>query len=389
MSENILEHFDRLINLSLENCQILTEIGISNVENLLAEQEVEKEEYRGVTPFEVVYQFDSLRVLKFQGTKDTSEKIPILLIPSMINRSYVMDLMKDNTLVGFLKDSGLPTYLLDWGNPGPRHNHLPFEFYVDDLIKLACDAVVRDACCKKTTGTPCKGNKCNKISLLGYCMGGTMALLHSALHPERINKLTLLATPINFIDDSTLSHWARKETFNVDALVNTLGAVDPLLLQSSFLMVKPLSQLQKWKTLYESALNQKSVDSFIHLERWVTDNIPVPREAYRDYLKLCYHKNAVVNNKVVLKGQEIDFRNFKTPILNIMAKKDHIVPIQSSQVLKDLVSSEITEVIIDAGHVGVAMGKKAREMFQAVAKFNLGDRVKSCCIVGDDDDDYN
>ncbi|MBF0410823.1 MAG: alpha/beta fold hydrolase [Candidatus Riflebacteria bacterium] len=384
-NERVIDSFARLTKLGFENWQNSMDIIISNTEHLLGNEEKKEDTYRGVTPFDVIFQFDTMRVLKFHGSTDTSGKTPLLLVPSMINRPYVMDLMKDSSLAGYLRGSGVPTYLLDWGTPERRHNHLSFDFYVDDVIKLACDAVVKDACCERATDSLCKGTGCNKISLLGYCMGGTMSLLHTALYPERIEKLTLLAAPTNFVDDSTLSRWARKEIFDVDFLVDTVGAVDPSMLQSSFLMVKPLSQLLKWKSLYDSSLNTKAVESYINLEKWVTDNISVPKEAYRKYVKMCYHENSIVKNKVTLKGKKLDLRSLKVPILNIMAKKDHIVEVNSSRIIREIVSSPVTEVFIDAGHIGVAMGRKAREMFDAVSKYNLGKRVIDHCIMDYED----
>jgi len=227
----------------------------------------------------------------------------------------------------------------------------------DAPLVLAVDAVLRDA--KATT-----------LGMLGYCMGGTMALIHAALHPKRIDRLTLLAAPINFHDDGVLSQWARKESFPVDRVVEVLGQMDKMMLQTSFQWLKPLSQLQKLKNLYEGAANPKMVSSFVHLESWLNDNVCVPGQAYREYVTTCYHDNALVNGTLKVNDRPVSLTQVTCPMLNVMAKKDHIVPVESSRIVSTLVSGPVTEVLIDAGHIGVAMGSKAREMFTQVAGFH-------------------
>ncbi len=314
--------------------------------------------YMGACKVEEIYRFGTMRVFRYQPVTEIPQgKTPLLLVPSMINRAYIMDLMDGSSLAGYLVCQGVPTYLIDWGTPGTEHNHLSFGFYVDDMTTLAVDAVLRDA--KATT-----------LGMLGYCMGGTMALIHAALHPKRIDRLTLLAAPINFHDDGVLSQWARKESFPVDRVVEVLGQMDKMMLQTSFQWLKPLSQLQKLKNLYEGAANPKMVSSFVHLESWLNDNVCVPGQAYREYVTTCYHDNALVNGTLKVNDRPVSLTQVTCPMLNVMAKKDHIVPVESSRIVSTLVSGPVTEVLIDAGHIGVAMGSKAREMFTQVAGFH-------------------
>lgn len=316
-----------------------------------------QEPYQGATPFEVIYRFDRMRVLKFHGRSASQPAMPLLMVPSLINRSYVLDLMEGSSLIAHLVQHQHPTYLLDWGTPGPQHDHLSFGFYIDELISLATAAVRRDA-------------QTDQVDLLGYCMGGTMALLHAALHPRQIDRLTLLATPINFHDEGVLSRWASSPDFDVDRVVDTLGRMDSLMLQSSFLFLKPLSTYQKYKGLYESANNPRFTASFIKLERWLNDNVSVPGECYREYVRVCYQENRLVEGGLVLNGKAVDLRQVTGPILNVIALKDHIVPPESSRIVARLVGGPVREVLIDAGHIGIAMGSKARQMFETVQRFH-------------------
>jgi len=204
-------------------------------------------------------------------------------------------------------------------------------------------------------------------------MGGTMALVHSAIHPETVDRLTLLASPVNFHDEGVLSKWASKEAFDVDNVIDTIDHMDSLMLQTSFLFLKPLSYYQKMKNTYETCTDPKMFHSFVKLESWVNDNVSVPGKAYAEYVKLCYHENALMKRCFEVHHQTVDLRQVTCPILNIVATKDHIVPMESSRAVAKLVGSKVQDLIVDAGHIGVVMGRKARKMFESAAKFHSGD----------------
>ncbi|HOY67444.1 MAG TPA: alpha/beta fold hydrolase [Candidatus Ozemobacteraceae bacterium] len=357
MNDTLTTSARRMIEAAGNNLELATRILERNMDSLLAAPGTPREEpYRGATPVDEIFRFDTMRVLRYRGTAPLTCKTPLVLVPSLINRAYIMDLMPSATLAGSLREAGIPVYLIDWGTPGPQHDHLSFRFFIDDLVSMA----TREAC--RDTGAA-------KASLLGYCMGGTMSLMHCALHPDRIEKLVMLAAPVNFHDDGPLSAWARKEAFDVDTLVDVLGHADCSMLQSSFQLIKPFSSYQKWKNVFESSLDAKASESIVALESWLNDNVNVPGEAYRGYVKLCYHDNALRGGSFELDGVRIDLSTLRVPTMNVMASKDHIVPIESARCLSELVTGPVNEVVIDAGHIGVVMGRKARGMFDTVAKF--------------------
>ncbi|HNW35900.1 MAG TPA: hypothetical protein PKM25_13260, partial [Candidatus Ozemobacteraceae bacterium] len=130
------------------------------------------------------------------------------------------------------------------------------------------------------------------------------------------------------------------------------------------------SGYQKWKNVFENSLDAKAAESIVALESWLNDNVNVPGEAYRGYVKLCYHDNAIRNRRFEFDGVQIDLENLSIPMMNVMASKDHIVPIESSRCLSQLVAGTVTDIVIEAGHIGVVMGRKARGMFDAVAQFH-------------------
>ena len=62
------------------------------------------------------------------------------------------------------------------------------------------------------------------------------------------------------------------------------------------------------------------------MEKWLNDNIPVPGEVFREFIKYCYQENLLVRNKLKIKGRLVDLKKIECPVLNLIAEKDHLVP---------------------------------------------------------------
>jgi polyhydroxyalkanoate synthase len=118
---------------------------------------------------------------------------------------------------------------------------------------------------------------------------------------------------------------------------------------------------------------------------WLNDNIPVPGEVYRKFVKDLYQQNLLVKNQFWLGNRLVDLRKITCPVLNLMAKNDDLVPPSQSLPFNDLIGSEDRKAIVfPAGHIGMAVGSKAQrdlwpqtcdwlaERSQALQEANVG-----------------
>lgn len=301
----------------------------------------------GMTPHDVVYRENKLRVLHYHPIAEKVYPIPLLIVPALINRYYILDLKPGRSLVEYLIGRGLDVYMLDWGIPDDEDRFLTFDHYITTYLH-------------NVVGKIMELSKAERISLLGYCMGGTMTTIYTALHPEAVKNLITLAAPVSFHDEGLLSLWTKKEYFSVDKLVDTLGNIPPELIQSAFLMLRPTGQISKMLTFFEKMYDDEFVDLFLAMETWVTDNIPFPGEAFKKYVKECYQENLLCQNRMTISGQLVDLRKITCPLLIVVAEKDHICPPGSGAILRELVSSQDKEVIVlPGGHVGIVTGSGA------------------------------
>lgn len=306
-----------------------------------------KPSYVGLTPAEVIYRENKLRVLYYLPQAERRYPVPLLMVPALINRYYVLDLKPGRSLVEHLVQRGFDVYVLDWGIPGDEDRSLTFDRHVSGYLRHAVQEVLKHA------GRP-------RLSLLGYCMGGTMTVCYTALYGETVANLVTLNAPVNFHDDGLLSLWTRPEYLNVDALLEAYGNVPPWLMQSAFLLLKPTSQLNQAVALYENLDNEQFVDNFVAMNTWINDNVPFPGEAFRKYIKELYQQNKLIRGEFTIDGRAVDISRITCPVLTVAAQADHIVPHRSATVLHDLVGSTDKELLsLKGGHIGVVAGSSA------------------------------
>ena len=108
--------------------------------------------------------------------------------------------------------------------------------------------------------------------------------------------------------------------------MDTFGNAPPTWLQSSFAILKPVSNLiEKYLGFYERMTDEKFLEEFFAMETWVNDNIPVAGETFRQFVKDCFQRNPV-QGKLRLGARTVNLANITCPILNLMASGDHLVP---------------------------------------------------------------
>ncbi len=302
----------------------------------------------GVTPHEVIYTENKLRLLHYHPTVKKTHPVPLILVFALVNRPYILDLMPGRSVVEVLLNKGIDVYLIDWGVPGDEDKKLDLNHYINRYIKKVVEKVKRES-------------GCDKVNLLGYCMGGTMCSMYTALYPEDVKNLVLMTTGIDFKVEGTLNLWGDKSNFDVDKFIDAYGNVPPEFLQSGFLLMKPIQNfVSKYITFYENVDNDKFIDSFFAMEKWLNDNIPVAGEVFREFVKYLYQENQLVENKLRINGKIVNLKDIKCPVLNLIAEHDHLTPPDSSKALDTLISSKDKKTIVfPTGHIGLSVSSRS------------------------------
>ncbi len=310
-----------------------------------------REVRKGATPSEVVYEEDRLKLMHYLSDEPPRHRTPLVFVFALVNRPYILDLKEGRSVVAHFVKAGFDTYLVDWGGPTDADRHLTLEDYINGYMVNIVDFL------RERSGVPA-------VNVLGYCMGGTMSAMFTALHQPKVKNLILMAAGIDFAtQDGLLNVWTDPKYFDVDAFVDAFGNCPAEFLQATFQILKPVQNLiEKPLNFYENADSEKFVKDFVTMETWLNDNIAVPGEVFRQFVKYLYQKNLLVQNRMPIGKHTVDLRQITCPVLNLMAKSDDLVPCAQSAPFNDLIgSTDRKSIVTPAGHIGLAVGSKAQK----------------------------
>jgi len=306
------------------------------------------------TPRDTVFADGTARLYRFRPERAGegapviplhAPKTPVFLVPSMINRWYVLDLRKGFSLVEALVRAGFDTFCLDWGAPNDEDRYLSWD---DVLARLK--RMIRVA--QKVSGHP-------KLHLLGYCMGATLTGIHAALEPESFASLVNLLGPFDFSKGGSLANMTNPRWFDADAVADA-GNIAAQQMQSGFVMLRPTQSLAKLVGLIDRGADPAFRESYDALEAWASDNVAFPAEAYRTYIKELYQQNLLVQGRHHVRGRRVELLQISCPVLTIAAEKDSICPPAAAVALNDKCGSKVKKTLrVPGGHVGAVVGSRA------------------------------
>lgn len=297
------------------------------------------------TPKDTVLREGTARLYRFRRADGRAAEagLPLLLVPSVINRWYVLDLRKGASVAEALVEAGFDVWCLDWGAPHDEDRYLEWDDFQRRIGRMVRKVLA-------VTGAP-------RLGLLGYCVGGTLCGIYAAQHPEQIAALVNLAGPFDFSQAGFLGEMTDPRWFDPEAIA-AAGNVTPAQMQSGFVALRPTSQLAKWVTLAEKAFDPPALEAFQALEAWASDNIAFPAAAYATYITELYQQNKLVKGEHRAMGAAVDLAEIRCPVLTVATDKDTICPMPAARALNDKVS--VSELfVIPGGHVGAVVGAKA------------------------------
>ncbi len=299
------------------------------------------------TPRDEVWADGTARIYRFRRPVEVEARRarPVFLVPSMINRWYVLDLRPGASLVHALVQGGFDVFCLDWGVPRDEDRYFTWD---DVLTRL--DRASRFV--QRTMST-------DSLGVLGYCMGATLSSIHAAMHPTQVAALVNLAGPVDFGKAGMLATFTDPRWFDPEA-ITAPGNLAPMQMQDGFTALRPTASLAKAVAQIDRAGDPLAAEAFAALEAWASDNVAFPAAAYVTYIKDLYQQNALVRGEHRVRGERVDLSRITAPVLSITAERDVICPPAAADALLDAVSSSSKKrLMVPGGHVGAVVGSRA------------------------------
>jgi polyhydroxyalkanoate synthase len=285
--------------------------------------------------------------------------IPVLVVPSLINRFHVLDLLPQRSFLRHLAAAGLRPLVVDWGAPGEAERGFGLDDYIAGRLDAAFEAAAAIA------GEP--------LVVLGYCMGGLLALALAVRRQARIAGLVLLATPWDFHAEK--AEQARLLGALADRLSLCCGVADawPIeLIQMLFFVLDPFLAQRKFRRFAQLDPAADEARSFVALEDWINDGVPLAAAVARECARSWYGDNEPGRGVWRVAGELVRPAAFARPSLVVLPARDRIVPPGSAAALAaELDGAKLLRPPL--GHVGMMAAARAPELlWRPVAQWLAG-----------------
>lgn len=302
--------------------------------------------------YRVLWKKGSARLL--DCAPHATEGLAIFCIPSLINKSYVLDLYPQASLVEYLAEQGYRPLILDWGTPSDSELDFTCGDYITAYAIPALQAL--------------RENHDGPIAVLGYCMGGVFAVAVAQLAAFLCDALILLATPWDFSAEDTprllLDPTAQ---MMLRGWIGTLNPVPNMLTQTIFHLINPW-HVQKKYSKYPT-LDAEERKHFLAVEQWVNDGVPLVRKVAEECFVDWPHDNMLANHQWKIGRKWVEPEAIACPTLCVIPEHDAIVPKGVAQPLADMIRKADT-IYPKSGHVSMVVGKQARtELWEPLVKW--------------------
>jgi polyhydroxyalkanoate synthase len=311
---------------------------------------------RDLAPAPVLWDQGTTKLRDYRTARG-SAKAPrprVLVVPSLVNRYYVLDLEAQGSFLRWLDANGFDPFVIDWDAPGYVERSFDLTDYVAGRLEGALDAV------KRETGGP--------LYLVGYCMGGNLALALALRRQADLAGLILLATPWDFhAENAGHAQMMGQIGRQLEPVLQILGELPVDMLQAFFSGLDPFQVLKKFQ--YFGTLDPQSngAKRFVALEDWLNDGISLAAPVARECLTGWYGENTTQRLAWKVADKVVDPAGFDRPALNIIPSTDRIVPPGSARALTRRFR-QIDEMVPNAGHIGMMVGRSAaRDVWEPVA----------------------
>lgn len=279
------------------------------------------------TPGSVIFQNELMQLIQYAPATEEVYKRPLLYVPPLVNKYYLLDLQPRSSLVRWLVEQGHTLFVISWVNPGPELADKGIDDYLELGPAAAIDAI------EKATGE-------KSVDLFGFCMGGSLAAMAAArAGPGRIASLTTIGSMFDF---SNMGQWATfREPAQLEAMEKHLEAKGVMAaheLQALFSVVRANDLI--WSSVVSHYLLDKEAppSDILH---WFADGAHIPARFLSEWAR-----RILVGNELTRPGALA----MDTPALVISLKDDHVSAWQATYDGAKLLGGETRFLLGGSGH---------------------------------------
>lgn len=274
---------------------------------------------------------------------------PVLFVPSLVNRSYILDLSQRRSMLRWMAaETGLRPLLVDWDAPGPEERG----FTLGEYVSLRLEPALETARALDPGGRP--------VPVVGYCMGGLLALALGLRRADAVSGLALLATPWDFHAERVAqAEVLARAIATAEPALEAAGELPVDVIQALFSALDPFLVPRKFVAFSAMDPASQAAEDFVALEDWLNDGVPLAAPVAAECLGGWYGRNTPHRGAWAVEGRAVDPAAFDRPALVLIPQQDRIVPPASARALAAALPHADTRTL-PLGHIGMVAGGRAK-----------------------------
>ena len=299
-----------------------------------------------ITPGSVVYRNDLIELIQYQPQTTRVAAQPLFIVPSWINKYYILDLSPANSMVRWLVGQGHTVFILSWRNPDESDALLG----MDDYLQLG----VFDALAAIRRLLPGEA-----VHTAGYCLGGTLLSIAAAAlaRPGAVPGAELL--PVLASVSLLASETDFSEPGEMGVLIDEsqVSLLEDMMAERGFLSGKQMGGSFQWLHARELVWSARVRELWLgerlrpnDLMAWNEDRTRMPAAMHSEYLRRCYLRNELAQSRYPVAGRSVSLADISLPLFVVGTEKDHVSPWKSVYKLHGLCDAELTFVLTNGGH---------------------------------------
>ncbi|OIK14849.1 alpha/beta fold hydrolase [Bacillus sp. MUM 13] len=281
--------------------------------------------------------------------KEKKYKVPIFLIYSLVNEPILLDLAPGYSLIEAFVNQGFEVYLMDFGIPGYEDSDLGLDQYITDYIAKG----VRRAL---------KHSNAKEITVMGFCLGGTLAAIYASVAEEPIKNLILSAAPINFGKVQIFDQWMEallEDSAGFEDIVDVFKILPANSIQAGMRIITSPIYFAHYFSLLEKADVKEYTEQWRRFNHWATSYVPMTGAAVKQILNELVKKNKLIEGGLLISGQQAELENISANILVIANENDRLVPDDMIlPVMEKLTTHDKKYLLLKSGHSSFTRGGK-------------------------------
>lgn len=316
-----------------------------------------------ITSGAVIFENELMQLIQYTPVTEKIYEIPLVIIPPWINKFYILDLQQHNSFVKFLIENGVMVFMISWRNPKSEMGNVSLDDYVSEGALKAIDISL-------------KISESKKVNMLGYCLGGTLLSIATAIlsgkNNNPINSATFLASMIDFtdigpmgdvIDGALIRKLERGELLHH-------GILNGHDMETAFNLIRPNDLI--WNYVINNYLKGKEPSVF-DVIYWTNDNTNLPADMYVYYMKHIILENKLSRkNALRICNTSIDVGKIKIQVFVIGLKEDNISPAITTFTTTELVNGPVEFILGESGHVMGVVNPPYKNKYGYYVNGNLG-----------------